>query len=134
MAYEMQEASEGQQHKHVWRMPSSSYPASYFCTHFLYIPAGIYVRRCRKPELRLYSKCSFCLCLLTLEWMFFADIASKHISSKMTLDLSVADDIKALIGQITQAEWSTIFTNAAIMLLLFSLFLQKKQELNISLE
>ena len=26
----------------------------------------------------------------------FADIASKHISSKMTLDLSVADDIKAL--------------------------------------
>lgn len=42
----------------------------------------------------------------------FADIASKHISSKMTLDLSVADDIKALIGQITQAEWSTILTNA----------------------
>lgn len=41
----------------------------------------------------------------------FADIASKHISSKMTLDLSVADDIKALIGQITQAEWSTILTN-----------------------
>ena len=43
----------------------------------------------------------------------FADIASKHISSKMTLDLSVADDIKALIGQITQAEWSTILTNAS---------------------
>ena len=41
----------------------------------------------------------------------FADIASKHISSKMTLDLSVADDIKALIGQITQTEWSTILTN-----------------------
>ena len=43
----------------------------------------------------------------------FADIASKHISSKMTLDLSVADDIKALIGQITKAEWSTILTNAS---------------------
>ena len=41
-----------------------------------------------------------------------SEIAAGHISKNATLDLSVAEDIKMLIGQITQAEWNTILENA----------------------
>ncbi len=42
----------------------------------------------------------------------FADIIANHLGKNMTLDLAVADDIKIMIGELSQKDWNLVLQSA----------------------